>query len=615
MPFKEKVQLTLRGYKLIHKLVPGLILSMCVYELLLAFTPFITIYMSGRIITALTQKESLYNLLWLVGITVAANFLIASINGLVGRANSYCQFQFQQVFEQPINEKVQEMDYRCVEDRKTHLLYQEIDMYAKVNSMGLPRLLYAMQGCFQGFFTVVFAISMSIFAFLAKPVTDTGSFSFLFTPWCSLLVIAFVLGKMFYDICCTVKMTQKNNKAMEQFVSANKILNYYQHNMMVDYKAGKDIKLYNLGQAISAEIKDLSVVMGAWVKKGQQIATFYGILRQIGEFFMNLVIYGFIALKALLGGLETGSIVQYVGSLSKLGGGISQLMNNITMLSANTEILEKLFAFLDMPQMNHPGSLSVEKRGDNKYQIEFHNVSFRYPGMQTDVLKNLSLKFNIGERMAVVGKNGCGKTTMIKLLCRLYDPTEGFITLNGIDIRKYDYEDYLNIFSVVFQDFKLLSFSLGENVATTINYNPERVAECLKSAGFGNRLPSLPLGLETPIYKDFDENGVEVSGGEAQKIAIARALYKKAPFVILDEPTAALDPISEFEIYSRFNEMVGDKTTLYISHRLSSCRFCNDILVLNDGQMVQRGSHETLIKDENSLYFSLWSAQAKYYTE
>ena len=255
----------------------------------------------------------------------------------------------------------------------------------------------------------------------------------------------------------------------------------------------------------------------------------------------------------------------------------------------------------------------MEKRSDNEYEIEFHDVSFRYPGTETDVLRHVSLKFNIGQKMAVVGRNGSGKTTMIKLLCRLYDPTEGFITLNGIDIRKYDYEDYLGIFSVVFQDFKLFSFSLGQNVAASVSYDARRVQECLHKAGLEDRMDRMPKGLDTVLYKDFEEDGVEISGGEAQKIALARALYKNAPFIILDEPTAALDPLSEFEIYSHFDQIVGDKTAVYISHRLSSCRFCSDILVFDEGRLIQRGSHDQLVADRLGRYYELWHAQAQYY--
>ena len=213
----------------------------------------------------------------------------------------------------------------------------------------------------------------------------------------------------------------------------------------------------------------------------------------------------------------------------------------------------------------------------------------------------------------MVGMNGSGKTTMIKLLCRLYDPTEGEITLNGINIKKYDYIEYLDLFAVVFQDFKLFALPLGQNVAAAQQVDQEKAELCLKKAGFGRRLQELPQGLDTCLYKDFDKDGVEISGGEAQKIALARALYKDAPIIVLDEPTAALDPIAESEVYAKFNEIVKAKTAVYISHRLSSCRFCDDIAVFHEGRLVQRGNHEQLLAEKGGKYEELWNAQAQYY--
>ena len=225
------------------------------------------------------------------------------------------------------------------------------------------------------------------------------------------------------------------------------------------------------------------------------------------------------------------------------------------------------------------------------------------------------MKFQLGKRLAIVGKNGSGKTTFIKLLCRLYDPTEGEIRLNGVDIREYDYEEYLKLFSVVFQDFKLFAFSLGQNVATAMEYDREKAEQCLVKAGFAERLKGMPKGTDTALYKDFESEGVEISGGEAQKVALARALYKDAPIVVLDEPTAALDPVAEAEVYTKFNELIGDKTAVYISHRLSSCQFCDEIAVFEEGAVVQRGSHEELLREGNGLYLELWTAQAQYYKE
>ena len=172
----------------------------------------------------------------------------------------------------------------------------------------------------------------------------------------------------------------------------------------------------------------------------------------------------------------------------------------------------------------------------------------------------------------------------------------------------------MSIFSVVFQDFRLFAFSLGENVASDAKYSHARATSCLKEAGFENRLAKLPQGLDTALYHDFDPAGVEISGGEAQKIAIARALYKNAPFIVLDEPTAALDPISEYEVYRRFNDISGGKTAIYISHRLASCRFCDEILVFHEGAIVQHGTHEALLAESNGKYAELWNAQAQYYT-
>jgi ATP-binding cassette subfamily B protein len=283
-------------------------------------------------------------------------------------------------------------------------------------------------------------------------------------------------------------------------------------------------------------------------------------------------------------------------------------------MRTNASFLHTSFDLLDIPNAMYQGSLTTEKRSDRQYDVEFRDVSFHYPGTETWVLRHVNLKFRVGSRLAIVGMNGSGKTTFIKLLCRLYDPTEGQILLNGIDIRKYRYDDYIHIFSVVFQDFQLFAMPLGENVAGTSDYDKKRVLDCLKKAGFQDRLASMPKGLETCLYKELDQEGVELSGGEGQKVAIARAIYRDSPFIILDEPTAALDPVAEADIYSKFNEIAGDKTTIYISHRLSSCKFCDEIIVFHDGEIIQQGTHEDLVADESGKYYELWNAQAQYYT-
>ncbi len=323
--------------------------------------------------------------------------------------------------------------------------------------------------------------------------------------------------------------------------------------------------------------------------------------------------YLFVCLKAWGGAFGVGMVTQYVGAITALFTGLSAFLREFARMRTNGEFLRDYFEFLDIPNQMYQGSLTTEKRTDRQYEVEFRDVSFRYPGTQQWALRHVNMKFRVGSRLAVVGVNGSGKTTFIKLLCRLYDPTQGQILLNGIDICKYRYQDYIDLFSVVFQDFRLLACPLGENVAGTMAYEKERVTDCLNKAGFEERMGAMEEGLHTYLYKDLDENGVEISGGEAQKIAIARTLYKDAPFLILDEPTAALDPEAEAEIYTKFDEIAGDKTAIYISHRLSSCRFCDEIAVFHEGQVIEQGTHEELVSDRNGKYYELWNAQAQYY--
>lgn len=325
-------------------------------------------------------------------------------------------------------------------------------------------------------------------------------------------------------------------------------------------------------------------------------------------------VYLLAGARALAGLLPVDALVQTAAGISQFCYAVSLGFGTLVYMRLNTQYLRPYFDFIDFPQSMYKGTIPVEKRDDGEYEIAFEHVSFRYPGSDQWAIKGLSLKLKVGKKLAVVGRNGSGKTTFIKLLCRLYDPTEGRILLNGIDIQKYDYREYLSLFSVVFQDFGLLSFPCAQNVAASVRWDAEAVRRCLEEAGMGDWLHRVLLGMETPLYKNFDDSGVEISGGEAQKIAIARALYKDAPFIVLDEPTAALDPLSEAEIYRRFDTLAAEKTAVCISHRLSSCRFCQDIAVFDRGRLAERGPHRELLA-KGGLYARLWEAQAQYYRD
>ena len=383
---------------------------------------------------------------------------------------------------------------------------------------------------------------------------------------------------------------------------------------LYEYQNGKDVRIYDGDELFDA------YTFGRMRNNEQSFCHWLAVMTGKKDFFAGSttqvlvgIPYLIVALAALKGGLAAGTLVSSAGALGNLFISVWGSFYGCNMMAAAARKQLSTLELLEMADEMYKGKLPVEKRSDNQYEIEFDHVWFAYPGTENYALRDFSFKMRVGKKLAIVGMNGSGKTTMIKLLCRLYEPTRGRILLNGVDIRKFDMKEYRQLFSVVFQDLQLFSLKLGENVAGSREYDQKLAAQCLENAGFGGRLSELPDGLDTYLYKDYDDDGVEISGGEAQKIAIARALYKDAPFVLLDEPTAALDPKAEYEIYSRFDAMVGSKTAIYISHRLSSCRFCDDIAVFHEGQLVQRGSHEQLVSQTDGKYHELWQAQAQYY--
>lgn len=382
------------------------------------------------------------------------------------------------------------------------------------------------------------------------------------------------------------------------------------------YRDGKDARLYRgygllrywsleriTSPVLKGRVREISLSSGK--------SNFWGI---VPTGIVECGSYLAVGLLALAGAMSIGSVIRFAGCLKNIFNTASNLCYQFPQLALGARRQVSTLEFLEIGNDMYKGKLPLEKRSDNQYRIEFRDVSFKYPNAEQYALRHFSMELKVGEKLAIVGMNGSGKTTMIKLLCRLYDPQEGEILLNGVDIRKFRHEEYSRLFSVVFQDYQLFSFLLGENVAVSADYNEEKVRKCLENAGFGKRLEELPQGLRTYVFKDY-EDGVEFSGGEAQKVAIARAIYKEAPFVLLDEPTAALDPLAEFEIYQRFDEIVEDKTAIYISHRLSSCRFCDKIAVFHEGRLIQQGSHEQLVQDKGGKYYEMWNAQAQYYVE
>lgn len=321
------------------------------------------------------------------------------------------------------------------------------------------------------------------------------------------------------------------------------------------------------------------------------------------------VSYYCVLALAIAGTITVGMVLRYAQAIFQACMSVSASIRLAGEFRTDVGRIASTLEYLNLEAEKTKGDSFTEM---TKGVIEFRNVSFRYPGTKELVLDHVSLKIEPSEKIAVVGKNGSGKTTLVKLLCRLYEPEEGEILWNGKNIREYDLKEWQKIFAIVFQDYSLLSLTLWQNVAASEQYEVERAKEVLQLAGFGERLNKLKKGLETVVYPEYEQDGVSFSGGEEQKIAIARAIYKGGQICILDEPTAALDPVSESRVYESFDEIVKGKTAVYISHRLSSCKFSDRIFVLDNGKIAESGTHEALLS-QNGLYAQLWQAQAQYY--
>ncbi len=616
--WKQAMKLNWRGLQILYSHYPQAVLSRMVYTIWTALTPYIGIYLSALIIDELAGGRDVHRLQFLVLLSLGAAAGIAMVTALLDRWKVIYNTGSWLMVERIYSEKLIGMDYAYLDETKTAEMLSTIRQNEVTAGWGFHRLMESCEMLCSSVCTLLGGISLTVSLFASRVPDGTGPFTVLNHPVLVLLVIGLMLAITYLAPALSNKAGRYWAINADSHTLVNRLLGFFAL-LGYDRDAATDVRIYEQDKVCDKYNQDKE--NNIFSSKGMFARLSWGPmgLYQAASAGVSVVftgiVYGFVCLKAWAGAFGLGSVTQYVASITKVSGGMSSLIVALGHMRNNAPFMEQIFTFLDIPNHMYQGSLTVEKRRDRQYEVEFRDVSFKYPGSENYALSHVNMKFEVGKRLAVVGMNGSGKTTFIKLLCRLYDPTEGQILLNGIDIRKYNYGEYMNIFSVVFQDFQLFALPLGQNVAGQVDYDPVRAEDCLQKAGFGDRLEKMPKGLETYLYKDYDKDGVDISGGEAQKIAIARALYKDAPFIILDEPTAALDPIAEAEIYEKFDEIVEDKTAIYISHRLSSCKFCDRIAVFHEGSVIQQGTHTQLLSDEAGQYYALWNAQAQYYSE
>ncbi len=428
-------------------------------------------------------------------------------------------------------------------------------------------------------------------------------------------VIYFIFLLNLLSMIVFLRISRKGNERQyrlyEESLDAVRKDSYFYREILSKYQTGKEIRIYGLKDLL---MRDMTAV---WQEKcdiqarkmalQEKVSIQYQAVQAILLAFSYVV----IGVRGTSGMITGADVVKYVSALTALGGACRYMIEHFETVLLNMQYLHHYYEYLHLPNRKETGTVSTKDLAGQELTFTLEHVSFRYPGVEEYSLRDVNLTLHYGEKIALVGPNGAGKTTLILLLCRLYEPTQGRILLNGRDIREYDYREYQNLFGVVFQDFQLFAMNVAENVAAADTYEEKRVWECLDKAGVGERVREMEQGVQTQLY-NVGKKGVEVSGGEAQKIAIARALYKDAPCIILDEPTSALDPVAEYEIYAGFDQLVAKNLAVYISHRMSSCRFCERILVLEQGRIAEEGNHEALLA-KNGIYARMWNLQAKNY--
>lgn len=560
------------------------------FTVVTAILPFINIFAPKFLIDELMGANRAERLITIVSlyfiISSVLNYLNSYLEGAHAPRFMHIAFKFGNL----IKEKCMNMDFKYTEDPKT-LNDRKTAERATFGSIEVIRKIFRLAGsgiAFLGYITIVVTLNVWV-----------------------LLYLVFNVAIIYYF---TLRIKKYEHGKKDDISELNRKGDYI-YDIMYNFAYGKDIRIYNLSQWIANKFQRFKAEE---VKIHKDIKYKYFKVALV-EIFLHLIresiVYIYLIYMVLNGNLSIGNFVMYSAVIAGFATWMQNILDDIAFINTQSLYIDDYRDFLDQDlEIEKSNYVNIPK--DNNYEIEFKNVSFKYPNSERYILKNLSLKINKGQRLAIVGINGAGKTTFVKLITRLYEPTEGEILLNGVNITKFDRDEYYKLFSAVFQEIKMFAFSIAENISfkEKDKIDRERVMESINKAGMVEKINSLENGIDTSLLKILDSTGIEFSGGQNQKLALARGLYKDGPIVILDEPTAALDPIAEYNIYKSFNNMIGDKTALFISHRLASTRFCDVIAYFEDGEIQEYGTHEELLM-KNGKYAEMFNVQASYYKE
>ena len=576
-------------YKIIFKKFKSYIVYNLLSAVFQAAAPIVMIFLPKLLIDEFLSGRDYVRMAVITLVLVSAYVILNA-------ADSFCTQQYQKVvdrfnryFEERHKQKCAEMDFEKTEDPEIMDLSQKalngLNWYGGVDAF-MRRVSTIISGVLQ--------------------LVTTGAILFTSSVWVIAIIVVTIILNFF--------LTKLRSKLEFDLNGGKDILDRkidYNFWQTYDFKYGKDIRLYSASKMLDENCRELNDEYYNLDLKYRKRIMGAGCLISIVNVFKNVGMYGVLGVMAIKKLITLGNFSMYTSSAVTISDALQNIVSEFSWMIVTSNYLYNYVRFMGINTDTAFGNDPVDF--EKKHTIEFKNVWFKYPRASDYVLKGVNIKLNKGEKLSIVGLNGAGKTTFIKLLCRLYKVDKGEILIDGRNINSYDFDEYSKLFSVVFQDYKLFAFSFKENIAVDENPDEERVMSLSKKVGLEKKIEDMPNGMDTIMFKNFDESGVEPSGGEQQKMSIARALYKDAPIVILDEPTAALDPIAEYEIYRQFNDLVEGKTAVYISHRLSSCKFCDNIAVFKDGIIKEYGSHDELLRISGGEYRRMFDAQAKYY--
>ncbi|MDO4295858.1 MAG: ABC transporter ATP-binding protein [bacterium] len=578
-------------YSVIWKQFPKYVIWSIVLALLKITVPFLYIFFVQILTDLLLTDTSLEKLGILCIGFLALNGSISILDNKLSQKLAIWGNELNNRFEADINRCILQLDYEYLENPEI-----------------LDKRDRAIEGIRENNGTNLSGINLNFIEIVSSAFVMAGTIYMVSTL--SFLVMVFLIVTVVVTLIIENKMAIVELDSWKKWVPLNRRFRVV-YNLMYDFKNAQDIRLYRTYDFFSKKTEAYNEDSYKVLLEEGAMTSHYTCIKHFLTAIQFLGIQFIVIYQTIQGWITIGEYVMYINAANSFTKSAMTIVKEIASVKKKLLYLNEYFEFLELPRKDDSVGQIIPKK---PHKIEFRNVSFRYPGSDTDILRHINISIDLNDKVGIVGRNGAGKTTFVKLLLRFFDPTEGTILLDGIDIKSLDYKEYLSLFAAVFQDFNIYPITIEENITCKSGEGHiEEVMEILRSLQMENKLTKYKNELNTIASKTMDAEGADFSGGEKQMIAMARAIYKDSPILILDEPTASLDAKAENLLYEKYEEFSSGKMSFFISHRLASCIFCDEILVFEQGQIVQRGNHATLMKDVEGLYAQMFTLQAQHY--